>query len=114
MNRFTPLFNELFRQSPLPLKGVEQLALQLCYLQSQGEMWEAFQEAARAAPQETQNSLEHWLQNHWNQLSKNVTVPDYESNILSRIRQQLDDGSLSITGFSTEEGLHFTRSTEVS
>ena len=114
MHQFTPLFRDLFNQSPLPLQGVEQLALQLAYLQSQGAMWEAFQEAARAAPPSTQQELEDWLQNHWNQLSRNTQVPDYEREILRRIRQQLDDGSLAITGFSTEEGLHFTRSTEVS
>lgn len=112
MHPFTPLFQQLFTTEPLPLQGVELLALQLCYLRSQGEMWEAFREAARAAPPPTQKALEDWLQNHWNQLSRHVAVPEYEQTVLAALRSELDDGSISITGVSTDAGLVFTRSTE--
>ncbi len=112
MGRLTPLFQELFTTDPLPLKAVELVALQLCYLRSPGEMWEAFQQAARAAPATTQRSLEDWLQNHWNQLSRHVAVPDYEQSVLDAIRAQLDNGTVHITGVDTDAGLIFTRSTE--
>lgn len=112
MHALTPLFQTLFSQSPLPLKAVERLALQLCYLQDQGAMWEAFREAASTASDETRASLEDWLQNHWNQLSRHVDVPDYDRQIMNSIRQQLADGNLKITGVDTDAGLVFTRSTE--
>ena len=113
MHPLTPLFQQLFDTDPLPLQGVELVALQLCYLRSQGEMWEAFREAAREAPPPTREALEDWLQNHWNQLSRHVTVPDYEQRVLETLRSELDNGSLSITGVSTDAGLVFTRSTEL-
>jgi hypothetical protein len=112
MHPLTPLFQELFTTDPLPLHGVELVALQLCYLRSPGEMWEAFREAASAAPAPAQKDLEDWLQNHWNQLSRHVAVPDYEQAVLAALRTQLDEGSLTITGVNTDAGLVFTRSTE--
>lgn len=112
MHYLTPLFQQLFATDPLPLQGVELVALQLCYLRSQGEMWEAFREAASTAPAPTQQALEDWLQNHWNQLSRHVDVPDYEQAVLQALRTQLDEGSLTITGVTTAAGLVFTRSTE--
>jgi hypothetical protein len=108
----TTLFSDLFSQSPLPLQGVERLALQLCFLLGQGPTWEAFRTAAMAAPTPTQQALEGWLQNHWNQLSRNLALPDYEHQVLDSLRAQLEAGTISITGFSTEAGLQFTRSTE--
>ena len=112
MHALTPLFAELFHQEPLPLQGVEILALQLCCLRSQGAMWEAFQEAARSAPQTTQQALEDWLQNHWNQLSRTVVIPDYEQAVMATLAQELEDGSIAISGVSPHVGLLFTRSTE--
>ena len=112
MNIFTPLFKELFNKSPLPLKGVERLALQLCSLEDRGAMWEAFKEAAMSAPDETKRSLEDWLQNHWNQISRHPQVPEFDQEIMAAIRQQLKDGTITITGVDTDAGLVFTRSTE--
>ena len=112
MNQFTPLFKTLFDQSPLPLKGVEMVALQLCYLKSKGAMFEAFKEAALAASPGAQAELKDWTANHWDQLSRNLTVSDYERERLDAVRRQIDDGSVTITGVCTDAGLVFTRSTE--
>jgi hypothetical protein len=112
MHALTPLFAELFHQEPLPLQGVEILALQLCCLHSQEAMWQAFQEAARAAPHSTQQALEDWLQNHWNQLSRTVVIPDYEQAVMAALAQEITDGAITITGVSPQVGLLFTRSTE--
>jgi len=112
MAQFMPLFAELFNRDPLPLRGVEILALQLSYFHSQGEMWEAFKEAAQAAPRPTQQALEDWLQNHWNQLSRTVSIPDYEQAVLTALRQQIDSGEVVIHGVDPTTGIVFTRSTE--
>lgn len=112
MTQFAALFADLFQREPLPLQAVELVALQLTYLHSQGAMWEAFREAAMAAPPATQSALEDWLQNHWNQLSRTVSVPDYEQVILLAIRHQLVEGSVAITGVDPATGLVFSRSTE--
>lgn len=111
MNTFTPLFNQLFRQDPLPMKTVELVSLQLCCLHGQGVMWEAFKEAALEASPQTQRQLEDWLQNHWNQLSRRVALSDYETDILLALRQQLDAGTTVICGVA-DQGLQFIRSTE--
>ena len=112
MHHLTPLFQELFSQSPLPLKGVERVALQLCRLEDRGAMFEAFKEAAMVASDETKHSLEDWLQNHWNQLSRHPHVPEYDEEIMAAVSQQLNDGSIHISGVDTDAGLIFTRSTE--
>lgn len=112
MHRLTPLFQELFAQAPLPLKSVERVALQLCYLQDRGAMWEAFKEAALLSSADTQQELEDWLQNHWNQLSRHPFVPDYDREVLEAIKSQLEEGTLQITGIDLDAGLIFSRSTE--